>query len=255
LGAVAGVAVECLAGMDTVLYDVNFDGPPHVVGAAPAFGAGPYPRVTPTSGGQIFPTGSLKIAAFSGPLVNRPVRLTAIDDTPTDPVHLGGVDLHFDLSDPQLAWHDVFHASVDVLPNDLTASTGLGIFWDAPSIHAVDFAPNGNIEIHDATGVNQVIGPYSPESVYNVRMTFDRMAATWSAAINGVPVYHGPVEDTFLKTFRIATTTGNTNLSSSAWVDNIKLTAVVPEPGTLSLAGLAASAAVLFAKRRRVRRD
>ena len=53
LAAVIGVGSACLAAPDITLYDVDFDGPPHVVGSTPAFGAGAYPRNTPTAGGQI----------------------------------------------------------------------------------------------------------------------------------------------------------------------------------------------------------
>jgi hypothetical protein len=106
------------------------------------------------------------------------------------------------------------------------------------------------IRVIDATGVNQVIGPYEPRTIYTVGMTFDRTAAEWAASINGVPIYAGPVDDIDLTTFRIAMTTGNTTTTSSVAVDNIWITADVPEPGTLSLAAMALSGAWLFAARR-----
>src|SRR5262245_25660967 len=84
LAALVVVATVANAGPSLNLYDVNFDGPPHVIGATPAFGFGPYPRNTPTSGGGsvLFPTGSAIVISGAGQLVNRPVRLTAIDGTP-----------------------------------------------------------------------------------------------------------------------------------------------------------------------------
>lgn len=253
IAVLAGGSV-CIAGPEVTLYDVDFNGPPHVVGTTPAFGFGPYPRNTPTSGGQIFsPTGSAKVVAANGPLTNRPVRLTAIDGTPNDPNHLGGADLQFDLNDPQLASLDRYHASVDVLPSDLRTSSGLGIFFDASTIHSVQFYPDGNIRIIDATGVNQVIGQYSPETVYHVQMTFDRAAEKWAAAINGVPIYQGPTDETDMDRFRIAMTTGDTQVSCSAFFDNIRITADVPEPGTICLAGMVTVAGVLTTRRRRSR--
>ncbi len=140
------------------------------------------------------------------------------------------------MSDPQLAGYSRFIAQVDVFPSGVSTSTGLGIFFDAPAIHKVEFSNDGMLRVLDATGVNQVIGPYEPRVVYTVRMTFDRTAAEWAASINGTPIYQGPVDDTDLKTFRIAMTTGNTDVTASAGVDNIIITAAVPEPGTLVLA-------------------
>jgi hypothetical protein len=257
--AVVGILSRiCSAGPSATLYDVDFNGPPHVIGATPAFGFGAFPRNTPTSGGGYpqFPTGSAIVVSGAGQLVNRPVRLTAIDGTPNDPTHLGGVDLQFDLDEllnPQLASIDRFHASVDVLPIQLRTASGLGIFFDASSIHSVQFWPDGNIHVIDATGVNSIVGPYSPEAVYHVQMTFDRAAVKWSAAINGIPVYQGPAADTDMDRFRIAMTTGDTLTSSVVFVDNIHVSADVPEPGTICLVGMAVSGAVLVATRRRRR--
>src|SRR5215470_17728071 len=108
----AGVVNTCVAGPEQILYDVDFDGPPHVVGSTPAFGFGSFPRKTPTSGGQIFfPSGSATVETAFGPLTNRPVKLKALDGTPTDPNKLGGADLQFDLTDFSLASLNRFHAS------------------------------------------------------------------------------------------------------------------------------------------------
>jgi hypothetical protein len=250
VAAVAGGGSACWAGTDATLYDVNFNGPPHVVGLTPAFGAGPFSRNTPTSGGQIFaPTGAAEVVPTFGFLTDTPVRLTALDGTPADPI-LGGVDLQFDLSDPQLAGYSRFIAQVDVFPSGVSTSTGLGIFFDAPAIHKVEFSNDGMLRVIDATGLNQVVGPYEPRVIYTVRMTFDRTAAEWAASINGTPIYQGPVDGIDLKTFRIAMTTGNTDVTASAGVDNIIITASVPEPATLMLAVVAVSG-VLFVTPRR----
>ena len=114
--------------------------------------------------------------------------------------------------------------------SDWATQAGCGIFFDASSIHSVQFWPDGNIHIIDATGVNSIVGPYSPEAVYHVQMTFDRAAVKWSAAINGIPVYQGPAADTDMDRFRIAMTTGDTLTSSVVFVDNIHVSADVPEP-------------------------
>jgi hypothetical protein len=250
----ATVGSVCQAGTERILYDVDFDGPPHAVGAEPVYGYGPFPRKTPTEGGQIFhPFGSAEVVSAFGPLTNRPVKLTALDGTPNDPV-LGGANLEFDLDEllhPELAEIDRFHASVDVVPNQLRTASGLGIFFDASSIHSVQFGNDGNIRIIDATGVNQVVGPYFPENVYHVRMAFDRAAAEWSASINGVPVYSGPTDEIDMDRFRIAMTTGDMISPAVAYVDNIHITADVPEPATIGLVGLAVSSLAMFATRRR----
>src|SRR5690242_6620435 len=86
VAAVAGGGSACWAGAEVTLYDVDFNGPPHVVGLTPAFGAGPFPRNTPTAGGQIFaPTGTAEVVPTFGLLTDTPVRLTALDGTPADP--------------------------------------------------------------------------------------------------------------------------------------------------------------------------
>jgi hypothetical protein len=246
LVAVAGSRTQSWAGADVTLYDVNFNGPPHVIGMTPAFGAGPFPRNTPTSGGEIFPTGSAQVVSTFGLLTDTPVRLTAIDGSPGGST-LGGVNLQFDLSDPQLASLHRFIAQVDVFPSGVSTSTGLGIFFDAPAIHKVEFSADGMLRVLDATGLDQVIGPYEPRTIYTVRMTFDKSAAQWGASINGTPIYQGPVEATDLQTFRIAMTTGNSEFTASAAVDNILITASVPEPGTFVLAvmGLLGSSIVV----------
>src|SRR3712207_2814812 len=128
--AAAVVGGSSFAGTERVLYDVDFNGPPHVVGAEPAYGFGPFPRETPTEGGQIFqPLGSADIVSSFGPLTNRPVKLKALDGTPNDPCFLGGVDLQFDLDEwinPELASIDRYHASVDIVPSQLRTASGLG---------------------------------------------------------------------------------------------------------------------------------
>ena len=157
------------------------------------------------------------------------------------------------MTDPELATLERYHASVDVYPENIRTATGLGIFFDASSIHSVQFWPDGNIRVIDATGVNQVVGQYFPETIYHVRMAFDRAAVEWSASINGVPVYHGPAHGNDMERFRISMTTGDTLSASTAYVDNILVTADVPEPGTICLAGMALSAGVLVTTRRRKR--
>lgn len=251
--AAIGLANICLAGPSQILYDVDFDGPPHVVGATPAFGFGPFPRNTPTSGGEIFPTGSATVVASFGPLTNRPVKLKVLDGTPNDPGKLGGTDLQFDLTDPSLAAIDRFHASVDVVPSQLRTASGLGIFFDAPSIHSVQFWPDGNIRVVDATGINQVVGQYLPESLYHVQLAFDRGAVEWSASINGTPVYHGPADGTDMDRFRIGMTTGDSVTPAVAFVDNVRVTADVPEPGTVCLLAIAMAGVAFLAIHRRRR--
>jgi hypothetical protein len=258
LSLTAWIGGAGLAGTERVLYEVDFDGPPHVVGMTPVFDAGPFPRDTPTAGGGhiLFPSGSATVVSDFGPLMNRPVKLKALDETPNDPGRLGGVNLEFNLEaflNPELANIDRYHASVDVIPSQLRTASGLGIFFDAESIHSVQFSPDGNIRIIDATGVNQIVGPYSPESVYHVRMAFDTASSEWSASINGVPVYHGPTDENDMWMFRIAMTTGDTISPAVAYVDNIRITGDVPEPGTICLAGMAMTACVVFATPRRRR--
>jgi hypothetical protein len=253
LAAATGADRVCRAGADVELYDVDFNGPPHVVGMTPAFGFGPYPRNTPTSGGQILsPTGTATVVPAFGLLGTRPVEITALDGTPGDPNILGGADLLFDLSDPALSPLKRFHAQVDVVFGEISTSAGLGLFFDAPSIHKVEFSPDGKIRVLDPMGLNQIVGTHLVEPVYTVGMTFDKDAHQWSAAINGTPVYSGPVEDIDLKRFRIAMTTGNTTVTSVAVVDNIIIVAdaVVPEPGALTLGVITLAGLWLFAVRR-----
>jgi hypothetical protein len=224
----------------------------------PVYGFGSFPRETPTEGGQIFqPFGAAEVVPAFGPLTNRPVKLTALDGTANDPGVLGGANLEFDLDEllyPELESIDRYHASVDVVPNQLRTASGLGIFFDASSIHSVQFWPDGNIRLIDATGVNQVIGPYFPENRYHVRMTFDRAAVEWSASINGVPIYNGPADGNDMDRFRIAMTTGDTVSPAVAYVDNIRVVGEVPEPGTICLAGMAVSGSLLIATRLHRRR-
>jgi hypothetical protein len=254
LAAVAGAGRVVWAGPDVIIYDVDFDGAPHTVGMTPAFGAGPYPRNTPTSGGQILsPTGTATVVPAFGLLGNRPVQLTALDGTPNDP-NLGGSDLIFDLSEFEFSPLKRFHASVDVVFGDVSTATGLGVFFDTPGIHKVEFAPDGKIRVRDTMGLDQVVGDHFVESVYHVSMTWDKGTSLWSAAINGTPVYNGPVDDPNLLQFRIAMTTGNTTVTSVAVVDNIRIVAdavPVPEPGTLALAAIVACAGSLVSLRRR----
>ena len=245
----------CFAGTERILYDVDFDGSPHTVGAEPEYGFGAFPRKTPTKGGQISqPFGSAEVVHAFGPLTNRPVELTALDGTPNDPGFLGGANMEFDLDEllnPELTSIDRYHASVDVVPNQLRTSSGLGIFFDASSIHSVQFSPDGNIRVIDATGLNQVVGPYFPEDFYHVQMTFDRAAVEWSASINGVPIYHGPAHGNDMDRFRIATTTGDTISPAVAFVDNIRVSGEVPEPGTICLTCMSVFGVGVVATRRR----
>lgn len=251
LAAAASLTGVCLAGPELVLYDVKFDDPPHTPSNPPVYGYGAYPRNTPTNGGQIFqPFGSATVVNSFGPLATKSVRLQARDDTPNNPV-LGGANLEFDLSDPAIAWTKRVYASVDVLPANLRTASGLGIFFDAPSIHSVQFLPDGNIRLRDALGLDQLVGQYFPEEIYHVRMTLDKANLIWSASINGTPIYSGPAHGNDLDQFRIAMTTGDHDSPATAYVDNIRVSAAVPEPGTIGLAGLAVSGGLALATRRR----
>ena len=243
LAAVAVSAGLCQAAPETTLYNVDFNGPPHSLGMTPAFAEGPFPRNTPTAGGEISPTGTVEVVAAFGSAVDRPARLTAVDGDINDPT-FGGSNLVFHLNDPALAGLNRFHAQVDVLATELSTSSGLGIFFDAPTIHKVEFSSDGFIRVRDATGVNMIVDTYNPEKLTTVRMTFDRLAAEWMASVNGVSVYQGPVDNTNLIEFRIAMTTGDSTTTSLAYVDNIRITAEVPEPGTVWLVGLALSGAL-----------
>ena len=114
--------------------------------------------------------------------------------------------------------------------------------------------PDGKIRVRDTTGLDQVVGDHFVESVYHVSMTWDKGTSLWSAAINGTPVYNGPVDDPNLLQFRIAMTTGSTTVTSVAVVDNIRVVAdavPVPEPGTFALAAIVACAGSLITLRRR----
>jgi hypothetical protein len=251
LAIVASLVSACSAGAEKVLYDVKFDDPPHTPSNPPVYGYGAYPRNTPTAGGQILhPFGSATVVNSFGPLSSKSVRLQARDDTPNNPV-LGGANLEFDLSDPAIDFTKRVYASVDVLPANLRTASGLGIFFDSPSIHSVQFLPDGNIRLRDALGLDSLVGPYLPETIYHVSMTLDRVNQRWAAAINGVPLFNGPAHGTELDKFRIAMTTGDHDSPATAYVDNIKIAIAVPEPGTIGLAGLAVSGVLAFATRRR----
>jgi hypothetical protein len=214
----------------TLLYDVGFDSPPHVLGALPAEGGGAFPRQTVSD------------VWFGDPIVVEAVG--ALDDQPLW-FHGGAL-----LSTPQRYLEQIafdvgagaerYRLEFDVLVDRLeTAADGFVIFLDrtGPAISRFEFRGDGLIQL--GTGAD-FPGSFVEDVVIPVAVVADPVLDRWSIFVDGTRIHEGPWISDDLVRVRFALDEYSAELGNplaSVGLDNVRIHAI-PEPAAAALVAL-----------------
>lgn len=210
---------------EELLYDVTFDEPEHTVGNPPTIGFGPTPRKTPTATSiGLAPDTNAEYVVASFLSMDQPLEMRVFDPVQGD-IFLGGPQLVFDLSDPELPEHQVYRASFDIAFNSFASSpNGASVFFDAPGIHRLTFKADGSITVYSVVSQSEVvIGNYAINQVISVVMFFDKTMSSWKVRLNGVQAFEGPAQYFGSLSFRFAATTFSPSIVNRFYVDNVRI--------------------------------
>lgn len=216
------VLLICTAARADIIYEVDFENPPHVVGSPPATGSGPdrpttVDLVAVSDSVAAFPTQSAffdSTAGFAGMSFN------------PGPVFSTGIHL--------ISW-DIVMLSV-MGPDDPQAFVNIPATSGAQAF-AVEFYLNGDIVINDALNGSSIVSSYTLEQADAFGFLFDMDADTYDLLINGSPVVSDapmqPTRDLFYVSF-----TGGRFGENTFAIDNFQWQ-IIPEPSTIALMLLA----------------
>ncbi|UCE85581.1 MAG: hypothetical protein JSU66_14790 [Deltaproteobacteria bacterium] len=245
--AFLGCAPEALCA--SLIYDVDFSSPTHLVGEPPALGAGPLPRATPTS--LSTNTSTATVVAGFGALSDQPLLLEG-----TSGITLTTV--RFVLNDVETGIFDYHTIELDVLVDALSSLSTFSVFVDSTQINRLTFSPfneisgTGAISVTNSIHGIQTIGSYQAGDVVSVAIDFDEVAQTWSIRLDGTPVFSDDAVVTGQPAVRLVLQrSAATAADHRAAVDNFSITSV-PEPGrgALTLSALAALGACVAARKK-----
>jgi MYXO-CTERM domain-containing protein len=220
LGLLAG-SVRAAAD-PTSVYEVDFDGAPHSIGAPPVEGTGPVPRLTPSG------------LSVSGDSTAAVVDATA--EFPSPHVELTGADansqatLRFALNDAETTF-DHFLIEADVSVEELMPGSVFQIFVDSPTINRLAFAPSnagtGPISVFNGnSGGSLTIGTYTVGTPVHVGIDFDVPAQRWSVLLDDQPSFVGTASATAAPSVRILLGGSGQAGARVAEVDNVRVTAL-----------------------------
>ena len=225
-------AVACADAV--VLFDVPFSAPEHTLGSPPATGIG--------SAGP-------SAIVFVQPLVENSTLLTG-QALEFDTTGNGGFaprleQIEFDLG----VGASAYSVSFDIVIDSLTdLGDNFVILFDTPVIQNLEFQGDGDIFLFQPGVGNSIIGSLSIGTAFNVLVDVDLLAAEWSIFIDSLLLHQGAfastsgdVESVRFSINDVDPLTANsqdTDSDSVVRVDNIRITASVPEPTTLALLSL-----------------
>lgn len=177
-----------------LLYDVDYDTPPHIVGAPPVVGTGPAPRRTPTSIWFGDPT----VVASLGALTDQPCRFgngtTGYDQL--EFITRGGSASGFPIA------YDIYHVEMLGLVTNLSGATSndFTVLVDIPSAYSVRFRPDGTIYAYPNAGV---IGTYTIGTPFLLEIDVDVVGDTWSISVDGSQLHAAPASADELRAVRV----------------------------------------------------
>jgi hypothetical protein len=176
-----------------LLYDVQFENPPHSLGMPPVVGEGSAPRNTPTR----LRFGAPLIVAASGSGTGQALELAAAGDSYDQLVFAlahnhdnGGFEqqyptYHFDLT-------VVIEAAGD-------ADSGFTILFDGPMATQLAFTPAGTITawvvgdpVNNVSGYVVEVGRYEVSVPIRLTVDLDMALHEWRIALDGESVFSGP---------------------------------------------------------------
>jgi len=134
--------------------------------------------------------------------------------------------------------HRRFHVGFDIYLKELIGTPNhFSVFLDTPTAKALRFEGNGDVVVqnHGYTTLSQ----YAELQSMHVDMVLDLDQQRLSIAIDGQQVYSAASDSEKLQSVRFslgATSSGIVDHAAYAYVDNINVSAIVPEPSSISLA-------------------
>ena len=147
-----------------------------------------------------------------------------------------------------------YELQCDVLTQNLLNSDySFGVYFGAATVRTLNFDGGLNsIYVYQSSPfLNLSLAPLTNNLVYHLYFMFDVQNSVWSVAVNGNPLFSGPLDGSALQDIRFglapwiggAANAPNTHVA----LDNVVVSAV-PEPTT---AGLAATGVLLWLKLQR----
>ena len=177
IGVCAVVAAGGAAGTaHALLYDLDFENPPHTAGFPPVVGAGPAVRHVIS---EINDGNPLVVSAL-GAMVDQPCQFDAWDGE--------GDQIVLELSD--LPASDFYTLECDVLVETIEADAAFTILFDAPNVRNIYFDSSGDIIAFVGGVANWDIGNYNLGDIVHLRVDVDLQNDLWTIYVNGALRLH-----------------------------------------------------------------
>ena len=229
-GALAGFAFLASAASAITIYDVTFAD--SVVGAPPPLGAGPFPRTTLSAVNFGTPTVVGSVGGLSQALLlNGGLNQGQLEQVLLD---LGLLDDFASVSRYEIGL-DLFIGSLGA---DDVAPSRFSILVDDPTSQSILFDGNGDIFLVRPEGQVYsyiLVDHFAMGSLMRVEMVVDLELDTWTTSIDGAVLAVAPFGADDVQRLRISLQNLAGALGNQVAVDNIRVSAVVPEPAAALL--------------------
>ena len=221
----AGSESAVTANGPVVLYNVDFESPPHTPGTPPIFEEGPAPRYTPTQ------------LRFGAPLVVETIAPDIEQWLELQPGPHPYEQVTFALAsnlgnggfDEQYA---TYHFELTVVIEEVGLDrSALTVIVDGPMAHQINFTPEGNLiarvlgdPINNVEGYAEEIGQFEIGVPLRLRVELDTDAERWEIFVDGILEFSGPypiVCDTYFAGQCMRNLRLNASGSASALVDDV----------------------------------
>jgi hypothetical protein len=170
------VFLVAATGAEAVLYDIDFNSPPHEVNQPPAVGGGPPPRTTISE----ITHGEPLVVAAVGPLDDQPLSFDSSD---------GGDQIMLDLSD--LPPSDTYQFTARLTLGGMQPNGTFTILFDTPAIRSVVFRASGEVEANVPGVYSRTIGSYVSGLIVDLRVDIDLAADYWRIYLDGAAAHAG----------------------------------------------------------------
>ena len=200
--------------LTTLLYDLDFSSPTHVLGSPPTTGAGPAPRDTVSS----IPFGTPTVVSSFGSLTDQPLEFNSFDGA--------GDQIRLALDDVILGTMYTIETEVEIA--DVVAPfRPFGVIIDGlPGIRRVDFHSDNTIRAFASfTPPIPILGTYAFNTKIDLKIQVDLTADTWEIFIDGVSTHSGVYGGAAaIKAVRFSTDVISPPGASSTAIDNVRVT-------------------------------
>lgn len=206
--ALLGLVLLGVPASADVLYEIDFETPPHVVGSLPEVGLGPPPRAVPSTIWSGAPT---IVASMAG--LAQCLRF----DSFCCPWGQDEIILFFS----SLPDFPFYRAGFTVTIEDIETGARFGVIFENPLGYHIHFTWENSVGGIVSAGFAQAIVPIGVwEPLTPLRVTVDMwMGGDWTIYLDGTPVYTGSFGGTDLKLLWFVTASG----SVAAGLDDVRV--------------------------------